>query len=51
MLEANDTRPADVLALLSRAGYAFHTLAGVPHRADWFAGRPAAVLRMIARPR
>lgn len=51
VLEARGTPPPDVLGLLEGAGYRFETLAGVPHRAAWFTGRPAAVLRMIARPK
>jgi FkbM family methyltransferase len=50
VLEAEGTPPAGVLAMLGDAGYRFETLAGVPHRAAWFAGRPTAVLRMVARP-
>jgi FkbM family methyltransferase len=50
VLEAEGTPPAGVLAILGDAGYRFETLAGVPHAAAWFAGRPTAVLRMIARP-
>lgn len=50
VLEAAGTPPAGVLALLGDAGYRFETLAGVPRPAAWFAGRPTAVLRMIARP-
>jgi FkbM family methyltransferase len=51
VLEANGPPPADVLALLEQAGYRFETLAGVPRPAAWFAGRPVAVLRLVARPR
>lgn len=51
VLEAEGTPPAGVLGMLEEAGYGFETLAGVPHPAAWFAGRPTAVLRMIARPR
>jgi FkbM family methyltransferase len=51
VLEAEGAPPADVLAMLEAAGYRFETLAGVAHRAAWFAGRPTAVLRMVARPR
>jgi FkbM family methyltransferase len=50
VLDVQGTPPASVLALLAGAGYRFETLAGVPHAAAWFAGRPTAVLRMIARP-
>jgi FkbM family methyltransferase len=50
VLEGAGTPPGNVLALLSREGYRFETLAGVPHRAAWFAGQPSAVLRMAARP-
>jgi FkbM family methyltransferase len=50
VLEAEGTPPSAVLALLADAGYRFETLAGVPHRAAWFAGRPTAVLRLVARP-
>jgi hypothetical protein len=50
VLDAEGTPPAGVLAILGDAGYRFQTLAGVPHPAAWFAGRPTAVLRMIARP-
>lgn len=50
VLEAEGPPPADVLALLEQAGYRMETLAGVPHPAAWFAGRPVAVLRLVARP-
>jgi FkbM family methyltransferase len=50
VLERAGTRPADVLALLSGAGYHFETLAGVRRPADWFTSRPVAVLRLVARP-
>jgi FkbM family methyltransferase len=50
VLEANGTPPADVLAALAGAGYRLQTLAGAPRGAAWFAGRPVAVLRLVAHP-
>lgn len=50
VLEAEGSPPGDVLVLLEQAGYRLETLAGVPRPAAWFAGRPVAVLRLVARP-
>lgn len=50
-IERTGGTAAAVLGILSAAGYSFETLLGARHGEAWFANRPIAVMRLIARPR
>lgn len=49
-IERGGGTAAAVLGILSGLGYSFDTLLGARHGAAWFASRPIAVMRLVARP-